>query len=113
MQVDEKIRILTRLIALIQVLQDRFESRVSTNHVKAALFAHLELLKGETLTVTKIAKLSGVPISTISSLLQSIPYIVTQDNPDDDRSKLVTVDNIFARTQYLIDVDAIWRHSTS
>jgi len=77
--------------------------------VKAALFAHLELLKGETLTVTKIAKLSGVPISTISSLLQSIPHIVTQDNPDDDRSKLVMVDDIFARTQYPIDGDAVWR----
>ncbi len=48
---DEKIRTLTRLIALIQVLHERFKSRVSTNHLKTALYSLRELLKGETITL--------------------------------------------------------------
>ncbi len=51
LKVNEKIRTLTRLIALIQVLQERFKSWVSTNHLKAALYTQRELLKGETITL--------------------------------------------------------------
>ena len=47
---DEKIRTLTRLIALIQVIQERFKSRVSTDHLKAALYSQ-RILKGETITL--------------------------------------------------------------
>ena len=51
MKTDEKIRMLSRLIALIQVLLERFKSRASTKHLKAALYSQRGLLKGETITL--------------------------------------------------------------
>ncbi len=50
LKTDEKIRTLSRLIALIQALQERFKSRISTNHLKSALYSQ-RVLKGETITV--------------------------------------------------------------
>jgi len=108
-QSDEKIRVLTKLISLIEVLQERFESRGSINQLKAALYTHRELLKGETVTASGIAKLSGVSKSTIASCFNSISYVIQKGNQNDGREKLVTLDDVAERTQYLVHADIAWR----
>ena len=109
MHSTEKIRVLTTLISVIEALQNRFEGRGSINQLKGALYTHREMLKGKQITATGIAKLSGVSKSTISNCFQSIPHIFRHGNPHDDRSKLVTIDDISKRTDYLIDVAKVWQ----
>ena len=109
MQSDEKIRVLTRLISLIEVLHDRFESRGSINQLKGALYTHRELLKGGAITATEIAKLSGVSKSTISNCFNSISHVIQQGDQADGRSKLVTLDDVAERTQYLVEAKMAWR----
>ena len=109
MQTEEKIRVLAKLISLIEVLQERFEGRSSINHLKGALYTHRELLKGETVTASDIAKLSGVSKSTISNCFNGISHIILQTDQNDGRAKLVTLDDLEERTQYLVDADLAWR----
>ena len=109
MQTDEKIQALTNLISLIEVLQARFEGRSSINHLKGALYTHRELLKGESVTASDIARLSGVSKSTISNCFSNISHVKLQSDQNDGRAKLVTLDDLEARTQYLVDAGMAWR----
>ena len=109
MNSDDKIRTLNGLIATIEVLQARFERRFHVNNVNTALYCHRELLKGETVTITGIAQLCGVPKSSVSTLLHRVPHVILSENPTDERSKIVTLDDVEERTRYLIDVEKNWR----
>ncbi len=108
MDSDDKIRTLNGLISTMEVLQERFEHRFYASNVNTALYTHRELLKGETVTITGIARLCGLPKSSVSTLLHRVPHVILSDNPQDDRSKIVTLDDLEERTQYLIDVEISW-----
>ena len=108
MNSDDKIRTLSGLIATMEVLQARFERRFYAINVNTALYTHRELLKGETVTITGIARLCGVPKSSVSTLLHRVPHVILSDNPVNGRSKIVTLDDLEERTQYLVDVEKSW-----
>lgn len=113
MQKDEKIDVLTSLIPLIEVLQGRFRVQATSNQLKAAMYSHRELLRGETITISDVVEMSGVAKSTVSNMLKRAPHVILLDNPRDDRSKIVTMDDVEERTQYLVDVDRIWRRQNN
>ena len=78
-QKNEKIDVLTSLISLIEVLQERFRVQATSNQLKAAMYSHRELLRGETITISDVVDMSGVAKSTVSNMLKRAPHVILLD----------------------------------
>ena len=106
----DKIDILNATISIVDILQARFNSKYPLTHLNAALYHHRASLRGDRTTFTDMARVSGVPKSTVSHLIRQIPHVTIVSDPNDDRAKLIVMDDVKLRTAYLSEIELILDH---
>ena len=96
-----------KLEQLLEVLRDRFGHGAPLGMVLTAVKGIHRVSRGAKLSVSDAARLSGESVSNVSRWLNRAPFIRLVDDPEDDRRKLIKIENLRAAQSHLRKVAEI------
>ena len=95
---------------LVGVLCDRFGQRTTLGETLMAVIAFRCLSRGETLSISDLANLSGQSNSSVSRWLDGMTNVRLVTDPNDERRKLVKITDWEKTKPYMARVAAILGH---
>lgn len=102
----------TRILEeLVRVLCDRFGQRTTLGETLTVLIAFHRLSRGETLSISDLANLSGQSTSSVSRWLDRMTNVRLVNDPNDERRKLIEIIDWEKPKPYMARVAAILGHS--
>ena len=95
-------QMLVAMEEILDVFMERYGRTTSLQEVRLALISQRQIVTtGRGYTVSELSAASGVPMSTTSAILRKYPHVRLVPDPNDDRVRRITVDEMEASVGYL------------